>query len=202
MRLSRFALVPLMLLGSACGVETMDAEVPSSVDAQDSSLSVKAEGRGLQQLKAQRPDFLVGVGELSTRRVLKDQRGQSHERVAQSFKGVPVFGAQAILHLGADGSVESVTDKLVRNLRVETTPKLRAAEATQIALGRVSNAVGLVGTPKADLVILPESGSARLTYHVQLDTITADGQPSRPNLFIDAQHGRARLGVRQPPDGP
>src|SRR4051812_46508695 len=135
MRLHRaFSLVPLMLLGSACGVETVDADTQPSFDTQDSSLSLKAEGHGLQQLKAQRPDFLVGAGELSTKRTMKDERGLSHERVAQSFKGVPVFGAQAILHLGADGSVESVTDRLVRNLRVSTTPKLRAEEATQIAI--------------------------------------------------------------------
>jgi vibriolysin len=190
MRLRRIVpLIPLMLLGSACGVETVDADAQSAVDTQDSSLSVKAEGRGLQQLKAQRPDFLVGAGELSTKRVMKDQRGQSHERVTQSFKGVPVFGAQAILHLGADGSLESITDKLVRNLRVETMPKLRADEATQIAIGRVGGSVGLVGTPKSDLVILPESGGARLTYLVQLDTVTAEGHPSRPNLFIDAETG-------------
>ncbi|QRO00794.1 M4 family metallopeptidase [Archangium violaceum] len=190
MRLRRIVpLVPLMLLGSACGVETVDSDAQSPVDTQDSNLSVKAEGRGLQQLKAQRPDFLVGAGELSTRRMLKDQRGQSHERVTQTFKGVPVFGAQAILHLGSDGSVESITDRLARNLRVSTTPKLRAEEATRIALGRASGAVGLVGTPKSDLVILPEDGSARLTYHVQLETLTADGQPSRPNLFIDAETG-------------
>nr|QKW93896.1 matrix-associated zinc metalloprotease FibA [Vitiosangium cumulatum] len=190
MRLRRIvSLVPLMFLGSACGVETVDADAQSAVGTQDSTLSVKAEGRGLQQLKAQRPDFLAGAGELSTKRVLKDLRGQSHERVSQSFRGVPVFGAQAILHLGADGSVESITDRLVRNLRISTTPKLRADEATQIAIGRVSGAVGLVGTPKSDLVILPESDGARLTYRVQLETITAEGQPSLPNLFIDAETG-------------
>ncbi len=189
MRLRRIVpLVPLMLLGSACGVETVDAD-QAPVDTQDSSISVKAEGRGLQALKAQRPDFLVGAGELSTRRVLKDARGQSHERVAQSFKGVPVFGAQAILHLGADGSVESVTDRLVRDPRVSTTPKLRADEATRIAIGRVGGSVGLVGNPKSELVILPEDGGARLTYFVRLETVTAEGEPSLPHLFIDAETG-------------
>jgi bacillolysin len=190
MRLRRFvSLVPLMLLGSACGVETVDGDAQPSVDTQGSNLSVKAEGRGLQQLKAQRPDFLAGAGELSTRRALQDSRGQSHERVTQSFKGVPVFGAQAIIHLGADGSVESITDKLVRNLRVSTTPKLRAEEATQLAITHAGGSMGLAATPKADLVILPEDGSARLTYLVQLETVTAEGNPSRPNIFIDAETG-------------
>lgn len=190
MRLRRFvSLVPLMLLGSACGVETVDGDAQPSVETQGSNLSVKAEGRGLQQLKAQRPDFLVGAGELSTRRVLPDSRGKSHERVTQSFKGVPVFGAQAIVHLGADGSIESVTDKLVRNLRVSTTPKLRAQEATELAITHAGGSMGLAATPKADLVILPEDGSARLTYLVRLETVTAEGQPSRPTIFVDAETG-------------
>ena len=97
MRLRRIvSLVPLMLLGSACGVETVDGDAQPSVDTQSSNLSVKAEGRGLQQLKSQRPDFVAGAGELSTRRVLKDSRGQSHERVTQSFRGVPVFSCNKI----------------------------------------------------------------------------------------------------------
>lgn len=189
MRLRRIVpLVPLMLLGSACGVETVDAD-QSPVSTQDSTLSVKAEGRGLQALKAQRPDFVASAGELITRRELKDSLGKSHERVTQRIKGVPVFGAQAILHLGADGSVESVTDKLLRNTKIETTPKLRANEAEQVAIGRVGGSAGLVGNPRSELVILPVEGGARLAWHVKLETVTAEGEPSLPNLFVDAQNG-------------
>ncbi|MCY1076706.1 M4 family metallopeptidase [Archangium lansingense] len=185
MRLRRFvSLVPLMVLGSACGVETVDADAQPAGD-----ISVMSESRGLQQLKAQRPDFFRGAGDVSLKRALRDERGLSHERVSQSLRGVPVFGAQAILHLNADGSVASITDRLTRDLKVDTTPKLRAEEATQLAIAQVGGASTLTGTPKADLQILPENGGAHLTWRVQLESVKADGSPSQPNLFIDAHTG-------------
>jgi vibriolysin len=177
-----------MLLGSAC---TVDADVDAqATGTQDSSLAAAAEGRGLAAIKSHRPDFLRGAGDLSSKRALVDSLGKSHERLAQSFRGVPVFGAQAIVHLNDDGSIASITDRLARNLKVDTTPKLRAEEAQQIAIAQVGGSRALQADPKVDLQILPESnGDVRLTYRVQLETRTDKGEPSLPNLFIDAHSG-------------
>jgi vibriolysin len=120
-----------MLLGSACGVD-MDVD-SQATGTQDSSLAAAAEGRGLAANKSQRPDFLRGAGELSTKRVLVDSNGKSHERLTQSFRGVPVFGAQAIAHLNQDGSIAAITDRLARDLKVDTTPRLSAEEAKAFA---------------------------------------------------------------------
>jgi vibriolysin len=176
-----------MLLGSACAV---DADVDSQTSStQGSSLAVAAEGRGLSAIKSQRPEFLRGAGELSTKRTLVDEKGKSHERLSQSFRGVPVFAAQAIVHLNDDGSISSITDALARDLKVDTTPKLRTAEAEQIAIAQVGGSRALKADPKSDLQILAENGGARLTYRVQLEAVTAKGEPSMPNLFIDAHTG-------------
>ncbi len=185
------SILPFMLLGSACSV---DGNEPEPVGAQDSTLSMKAEGRGLEQLRVQRPDFFRGAGDVKLKRSLRDERGQTHERVSQSVGGVPVFGAEAILHLDADGAVASITDRFVRDLKVDTTPRLAVADAEQIAIAQVSGSRALRGTPRSELQILPEStGGARLTYRVQLETFTADGSPSMPNLFVDAKTGEIAL---------
>ncbi|WNG19751.1 M4 family metallopeptidase [Cystobacter fuscus] len=190
MRIRRLvSVLPFVLLGSACGVD-MDADTQTSLGEQDSSLvSQVDDGQGLRQLKAQRPEFLQEAGELSFKRALVDSRGQKHERLSQTFKGVPVFGAQAIVHLKGDGSIASITDRLARGLKVDTTPRLRADEATQLAVGHAGGPSLLGAAPKADLQILPDSKGARLTWRVQLETVTAKGEPSMPNLFIDAHTG-------------
>ncbi|WP_304984926.1 M4 family metallopeptidase [Corallococcus sp. CA047B] len=190
MRIRRLAsLVPFLLLGSACGTSTVDDALPH---AQDSALATKpARGEGLRRLQAQRPEFLRGAGELSAHRLLVDPRGKAHERLAQSFKGVPVFGAAAIVHLAEDGTVASVTDRLARDLKVDTTPRLKRDEAIQNALGSLEDGSVLVGTPKADLQILADSRDTRLTWRVQLETVKADGGPAMPNIFIDAHTGEA-----------
>ncbi|RKH10657.1 bacillolysin [Corallococcus sp. CA053C] len=196
MRLRRFvSLVPLLMLGSACGTDTVDDTLPAAPGVQDSALAAKpAAGVGLSRLQAQRPEFFRGAGEVSSRRVMVDSQGKSHERVTQTFKGVPVFGAAAIIHLDSNGAVASVTDKLVRDLKVDTTPRLKADEAIQRAIAALEAGGTLVGAPRADLQILADSQATRLTWRVQLETVKADGEPSLPNLFIDAHSGEA---VRQ-----
>jgi Zn-dependent metalloprotease len=190
MRIRRLvSILPLMLLGSACGVDTTDVDAQAPQGTEDSSLSANAGGQGLRQLKAQQPDFLQGAGEVSFKSTLRDTVGKSHERVGQSIRGIPVFGAEAILHLDGKGAVASITDRLVRDLKVDTTPRLRAEEATQLAIGHAGGTNLLAAAPKADLQILPEPNGARLTWRVRMETVTAEGAPSQPHLFIDAHTG-------------
>ncbi|RKG86991.1 bacillolysin [Corallococcus sp. CA049B] len=191
MRIRHYAsLASFLLLGSACG-PTDTAEDTSQTEAQTSALAAKpVRGDGLRQLQAQRPGFLKGAGELTSRRFHVDGRGQAHERLTQTFQGVPVFGAAAIVHLDANGAVAGVTDKLVRDLKVDTTPRLRAQEAIQRAVSGLEAAGSVIsGAPRADLQILADSKDTRLTWRVQLETVDVDGLPSMPNVFIDARTG-------------
>ncbi|MBZ4336518.1 M4 family metallopeptidase [Corallococcus sp. AS-1-12] len=193
MRIRHYAsLASFLLLGSACGPTDTTAEETARTEAQQGSAlaSKPVRGDGLRQLQAQRPGFLKGAGELSSRRFHVDGRGQAHERLSQTFQGVPVFGAAAIVHMDANGAIAGVTDKLVRNLKVDTTPRLRAEEAIQRAVSAQESAGSvLTGAPRADLQILADSKDTRLTWRVQLETVDVDGLPSMPNIFIDARTG-------------
>ncbi len=190
MRIRRLvSILPLMLLGSACAVEATDVDALESPLSTRDELSVRQDGKGLQQLKAQRPEFFRGAGEVAFKRVNLDTRGLAHERVSQSIDGIPVFGTAAILHLDEKGAIASVTDRLARDLKVDTTPRLRSDEALRIAVDHAGGYRSLAGNPKSDLQILPEPNGARLTWRVQLESITDKDEPSMPVLFIDAQTG-------------
>ncbi|MHA7627934.1 M4 family metallopeptidase [Corallococcus sp. M7] len=192
MRIRHYAsLASFLLLGSACGPTDTADNTPQTDAQQTRALAAKpVRGDGLRQLQAQRPGFLKGAGELTSRRFHVDGRGQAHERLSQTFQGVPVFGAAAIVHLDSNGAVAGVTDKLVRDLKVDTTPRLRAQEAIERAVAS-QEATGSVvtGAPRADLQILADSKDTRLTWRVQLETTDVDGLPSMPNVFIDARTG-------------
>ncbi|HSP79152.1 MAG TPA: M4 family metallopeptidase, partial [Myxococcaceae bacterium] len=186
MRIRRLvSILPLMFLGSACAVEATDVDALDSHD----ELAMRQDGRGLQQLKAQRPEFFRGVGATALKRVNVDTRGAVHERLSQSIDNIPVFGGEAIIHLDENGAIASVTDRLVRNLRVDTTPRLRSDEALRIAVDHAGGYRALAGEPKSDLQILPERNGARLTWRVQLESVTDKDEPSMPVLFIDAHTG-------------
>ncbi|MBZ4421417.1 M4 family metallopeptidase [Myxococcus sp. RHSTA-1-4] len=189
MRISRFVSILPLLLGSACGVESTDTDPQTPQDVQSSEI------QGLRQLQAQRPDFLVGAGDLSSKHMLAEPGGRSHERMSQKVGGIPVFGAQAIIHRNEDGTIASITDRLARDLKVDTRPGIRSEQALQAAVARMAAGSMLTGAPKVELQILPDSigKGARLTWRVQLEAVTAEGEPAMPNTFIDAHTGEAVL---------
>ena len=47
------------------------------------------------------------------------RRGEAHVRVGQTIGGIPVFEGEAIVHIGADGMFNSVTDKILRDIDVD-----------------------------------------------------------------------------------
>src|SRR5688572_28248470 len=73
-------------------------------------------------------DLLAGHGELLATRVHVSEAGIRHQRYQQTVDGVPVRGAEAIVHTRPDGTLRSITDERVLDLDVDTTPSIDAAE--------------------------------------------------------------------------
>lgn len=62
-----------------------------------------------------------------------DQLDQTHVRYGQAYQGVPVFGAQLIVHLDADTTVSSSSGRILSAPQVDTRPDITAEEATHLA---------------------------------------------------------------------
>lgn len=149
----------------------------------------RAEQLGLQHVLETRPELIDGVDEVWTKRVHIDRLGKAHTRLLQTVDNIPVFGGQAIVHMGPDGSFESMTDNLVRHVYVDTTPRYTDYQAIDIAVDLVGGWDLVSGMPEVDLQILRHDGVDHLTYRVQLHGIDANGEPARPVVFIDARTG-------------
>ena len=196
MRNRRLAsLAPLTLLLAACAVDGQDVgnqqSAPQDQDLfagrDDQAMKVAAE-IGLEKIAAERPEIVRGAGELKVARVHFDEAGDAHDRVMQTIDGVPVVGGEAIVHLDRGGRMLGVTDYLVRDLRVETKPALSKDEALSLAYAAVDGVV--TGEKSTELQILPRRQlGAVLTYRVQLEATTIDGEPSMPVVFVDASNG-------------
>jgi len=85
-----------------------------------------------------------------------DQLGQAHAHFAQQYKGVRVWGGDAITHAKADGSELPVTDALHRNIRLNVTPSLSANEALASAQADLAPRGAFSFAPTTELVIFPE----------------------------------------------
>lgn len=76
-----------------------------------------------------------GVGnsrELVPQTTKKDELGMSHIAYQQKINGVPVFGAEMLVHVKDDFSVKSAAGKLLANTAVNTAPKISARAAGNV----------------------------------------------------------------------
>ena len=126
---------------------------------------------------------LTRTGDLVVASRLNDRTlpGRAHEYLAQAIAGVPVLGGGISRQLDAAGVTVSLLGTLHRNINIDTTPALSAAEAA-FSLERAHGGRIAVDRRPA-LVVLPlPDGSYALSYRIT----ASDGR----FYFVDAEEGR------------
>ncbi len=136
--------------------------------------------------------------ELQIKKTETDELGIQHIRLQQQWQGVPVYGAEAILH-EKDGQFYLFNGRFFASPKLaDVTPGIAAQAAEQLALTAVSNLetvkpltandLHLVNTPqqsKAELVIFFQNSEPHLAWHVTVVPNIA----ARYSYFIDAKTG-------------
>jgi len=132
--------------------------------------------------------------ELEVVRVAIDRVKIAHTRVQQTYDGVPVFEGEAIVHLNPDGTERSVTNALVSDIDLETTPELSSSEAADLAMlehGRGGE--GEYTQLATELFIFARGVEPTLAYRVKLRWERRGSVPLLPVFFIDANRGEILL---------
>ncbi|HJW72945.1 MAG TPA: M4 family metallopeptidase [Geothrix sp.] len=118
-----------------------------------------------------------------------DELGEDHVRVQQSFRGVPVFGGEAIVHF-RNGRVREVTDDLVRGLSLSVEPTLGKSEVLAAAHDHLAPRGSYAHPPTAELVIAGlESGRQALVYHVHTELENGTQETRHTDYLVDAHTG-------------
>jgi Zn-dependent metalloprotease len=133
-------------------------------------------------------------------RISLDQNSTTHIRMNQYFKGIPVHGAEVIVHVNRFGQGESFNGKYLKiENTLSTTPSLEAKAANAIVkqhIGKSSSIHELSALerqfvqhaePDTELCIYQSSTSERpvLAYHVKY----SPSLHARWAYFVDAQKG-------------
>ena len=97
--------------------------------------------------------------ELKFLKLLTDEFGTKHLRYLQVYKGVPVFGAQMLVHVQSNLSVNSAGGRFVSNIGINVKPKISADKAKDYAREIAVNEFGMTkpNFSKARLYIFNES---------------------------------------------
>jgi thermolysin len=179
----------------------IDPESQASRRAAMSARQIAAETASLRFLYNQVAQDMGNAGVASnevlfeTKRVEEDPESRMHTHVQQLYRGVPVFGGEAIVHLAADGKSASLTDDLLHDVQVDTTPTLSAAEAVRIAVTHYGCETCLTAKPKVDLWVMRAANRAPdlLVYRVQLRREDGSVETALPVYFIDAHTGAIEM---------
>ena len=123
--------------------------------------------------------------------VLVDSIGQGHVRYQQTFRGIPVFEGEAIVHVDmATRSVLDTTDALLAFGAIDTRANVNANAARGRALEHLALPPGLGA--RSDLVLFVENAAASLAWQVRVTDDDAASGPIDKVAFVEAQ-GRGVL---------
>jgi Zn-dependent metalloprotease len=129
-----------------------------------------------------------GIDGAAFRNLYLDELGQAHVRYDQTYRGVPVFGAQAIVHVTLDEeAVLSITDGRRRVGAVDVEPTVTARSAQRL----VKRAEGIRGRIDAEtqLVVFVQQDDTRLAWRVNLVGLDASRLPIDWVALVDAHSG-------------
>jgi Zn-dependent metalloprotease len=185
-------LLPLLVASSAVMLSfpRLDAQRQAFSTGAPAELAV-ARSIGLEHLRGTASQKAIdGPNDLVVSGAHVDRRAMAHTRVQQFFRGVRVFGGEAIAHMNPDGTVFGETDDLVAGVNVDPTPRVTAADAIRIATADYGCSQCLTAAPTADLWILrDEAGLDHLVFRVQMRRIDGSPQTAMPVRFVDAHSG-------------
>ncbi|NTW85007.1 MAG: hypothetical protein HGB30_02455 [Holophagaceae bacterium] len=180
---------------------TLAAGTPSTRTELESPRLVRASTEGLIARRAE-----LGLDADHAFRVRgshADELGQTHGHHSQLYRGVRVWGGDAITHLDRHGVELPVTDALKRNIRLNVTPSLGAGEALAAVLQDLAPLGAFAVAPTTELVVYPETSlvvrkSSRRALDQDLDATGVEQVVVRHTLayHIHTELENAQDGIR------
>jgi Zn-dependent metalloprotease len=133
----------------------------------------------------------AGTESFRTRRVLGDELGQVHVRVAQTIGGLPVVGAEVVVHAeAASGRVLGVNGRVALGRGLSRFAAIGANAALARAMTEYGIGGGTIAGPTELAYIVDERGMVRLAWTAVVTYRGADGDEA-DRIFSDARTGAA-----------
>ena len=116
-----------------------------------------------------------------------DQLGQTHGHFVQRYKGVRVWGGDAITHVAREGTELPLTDALHRNIQLNVTPAMPEGEALAVVQQDLAPKGTFALPPTAELVVYPQTTTVvrrplRMALDAEADATTMTREVVRHTL--------------------
>ncbi|TDD83046.1 M4 family peptidase, partial [Actinomadura darangshiensis] len=130
----------------------------------------------------------AGGQRYTVRSVAVSRDGAADVRFDRTYRGLPVYGGDLIVHLKPNGSYLGLETASDTSGAIRTTPSVRAGEAAAVARKQLKGKVSAVSKP--ELAVKTEGRSATLVWKTIVSGVRTDQTPSKLNVLVDAQKGR------------
>jgi Zn-dependent metalloprotease len=196
---SLFLLAGMALLAAAPvqkaiipGVAPLPGPAASSISPERARQSAEASAASLLQSSPE----MLGIVDPDNAFVMEgtdvDAHGASHVRFRQTYKGVPVFEREVVVHVANDSAgVFAIGNASEQVPAMSVTPALQEGEAIRQARNSFKAFFGQ-GKTRAEsrLVIYPDCAGYHLAYEVKLSNVmNSNLDPAEWIYFVDADNG-------------
>jgi Zn-dependent metalloprotease len=132
-----------------------------------------------------------GSEAFTTGRVIEDQLGQAHVRLSQSIAGLPVVGADLVVHVDAkSGEVLGVNGRFAVDRDLPRAPRVSAGVAIDTAIAAFGIAgARVVGAPELTYIV-DDTDQVRLAWSNYVAYVSENGE-ELDRIFADAVNGAA-----------
>src|SRR3569623_116810 len=147
------------------------------------------------------PQIALSIGvpanQLIAKRVEHDSIGMTHVTYDQRANDLPVVGGRIAVHIGAAGSISSVTNNARAVSALPLTPSLQASYAAETARNETVNGASTAGATDLVYVITNSEGEVHLAWQVD---VRAQHALVHDLVYVDAVTGNvvARHPLIQP----
>lgn len=156
-------------------------------------LAPQAEGAALLAVYELGPLFRLQAEDNFIPRVVeRDELGQEHVRLQQTYRGLPVVGGELIVHLDSQ-QVLGVNGQFVPDLELEVSPRLTEREAIASATARVEADGGMPeGVVEVGAPVVYARGTAPFLALPVLVYYSYQGSPHLDIFYVDASSGEVK----------
>ncbi|HHP0481425.1 TPA: M4 family metallopeptidase [Vibrio campbellii] len=123
------------------------------------------------------------------------KNGNLHTRYQQTYKGIPVWGKQIVVHRDQNGKIKRINGTLVKDIADDisnVSPSLKADEAkSKVQKQFVIDGYQIENQKQALTIYVDNDNVAHLAYEVRFfaDSESAH-KPTRPTFLVDAHTGK------------
>ena len=155
--------------------------------------------KGIADVPLIGPAFgLTANEEFTLLREIRDFNGVTHQRLQQSYKGIPVWGMQAIVSFDRDGQVVNLHGEMVLDIERDVqgipanlNPQAALKKMKKNHQGKDLGAVwNFRNEQYGTYIVVNKKGQAQVCYVVSYFADTECGNPSRPVFFINVKSGK------------